>query len=113
MSPLGIEIGLHYHCIAVGDFPRLDAPACQEMVAWMVEAGLLNPVNGDRRYEPTDGLRVWVEALCAVPFPVRRWILPVRKEGRQAAGGRARAAKLTPERRREIAKEAAEARWSR
>jgi hypothetical protein len=33
--------------------------------------------HGDRRiYEPTDGVRLYVETLCAVPLPVQRWVMP-------------------------------------
>jgi hypothetical protein len=78
VSPLFIEIALHYHC-RVDDFDleRFSAPAVQEALQSLVKAGLLErggkfqPV-----YVPTEGLKVWVDAICSVPFPQRRWMIP-------------------------------------
>ncbi len=79
MSPLYIEIALHYHC-RTDDFPRLDAPAVKSALIDFVSSGLLRPQSdapGTRRnYEPTDGLAVWVEALRAVPWPKQVWAIP-------------------------------------
>lgn len=54
-------------------------------------------------------------ALAAGDMVVPRRIVAVYrpKPSPQARGGKARAEKLTPKRRREIAKKAADARWSR
>jgi len=77
-SPLMIEIGLHYHAFMSdyrdGDF---GAPAVKEAIAGFLRAGLLKPTpGGPRAYEPTEGMRVWVEALCAVPWPEQVWRIP-------------------------------------
>jgi hypothetical protein len=75
-TPLYIEIGLHYYTRA-DEFEHLDAPACVEAIGEFVEAGLLKPTpDGRRKYEPTDGMRAWARALCAVPFPHQQWIVP-------------------------------------
>jgi hypothetical protein len=79
MTPLMIQIGLHYHAMT-NDFRDLDAPAIRDGIAAFVSAGLLRLSRPDdqfgRAYQPTDGLRVWVEALCAVPWPERVWRMP-------------------------------------
>jgi hypothetical protein len=78
VSPLYIEIALHYH-IHSDDFPILRRESCAGRAAInkMVGAGLLaHRDTGARTYEPTEGLRVWIEALCATPFPERRWVMP-------------------------------------
>lgn len=77
-TPLIINILLHYHT-AGGDYRDgdLSAPAVAEAMQWLVDAGLLR-LEGTfgRRYVPTDALPVYVEALCAVPFPVQKWVMP-------------------------------------
>jgi hypothetical protein len=109
-TPLYIEIGLHYATKADdyrdGDFT---APAVREALLDFVSRGLLiaNP-KLNVSYGATEGLRVWVEALCAVEFPEQRWVVG----SPQSRGGRARAEKLSPERRKEIAEMAAAARWA-
>lgn len=82
MTPLEIEILLHYHCCASdyrdGDF---SAPAVREAMDRFVATGLLREVwNLQRsiRYEPTEGCRVFVEALCRAPAPVQKWVIPDR-----------------------------------
>lgn len=76
MSPCDIEILLHYWCYPV-PHPRADAPAVQESIQRFIDAGIFvrcdhaaSGING------TEACRVLVEALCAVPFPVQRWVMP-------------------------------------
>lgn len=111
-TPLYIEIAVHYCCSAI-DFPRLDAPAVQEAVADFLKAGLLEETHPDEvnrtAFAATEGLRLWVAALCAVPWPERKWV--IEKNLGRVKGGHARAASLSPERRSEIASGAAKARW--
>ncbi len=80
MTPLYIEIGLHY-AVRCDEFPRLAAPACKQAVADFLDRGLLKrpEIDCGRDYEPTDGLKAWVDALCAVPFPVQLWVIPERQ----------------------------------
>lgn len=82
-SPLMIEIGLWYHC-RTNDFRDgdLSAPAVAEALGLFCEAGLLAQTcaaaarDGVRKYRPTDGLRVWVGALCEVKLPTLEWVIP-------------------------------------
>lgn len=76
MTPLGIEILLHYSTCA-GPFPRIEAPAVADAVEVFCALGLLERgAEGQPRYIATEGARVYVMALCDVPLPVRRWIIP-------------------------------------
>lgn len=77
MTPLHIDILLHYHCCPDdyrgGDF---SAPAVREAIAAFVQLGLLVETHVDPRYQPTKGVHIYVEALCRVPLPERRWVMP-------------------------------------
>lgn len=77
MTPLQIEILLHYHCCP-GDYRDGDfaAPAVREAIDGFRDAGLLKDSGQGRIYEPTDGVRAYVDALCAVPLPVLQWVVP-------------------------------------
>ena len=107
-TPLYIEIVSHY-CCSDAEFPRIDAPACQEAIENLVSDGLLELTGETPAYRATDGARMWLSALCDVPFPTRQWVTPKQQRGR--AGGLARAEALSPERLTEIASNAAKARW--
>lgn len=84
-TPLEISIALWYYC-RVGDYGKgtgdfnFDAPAVQETLQRFVDAGLLkkHEPNNDlpQFFHNTDGLRVYVEALCAVSWPEQRWVMP-------------------------------------
>lgn len=84
-TPLEISIALWYYC-RVGDYGdgsgdnNHTAPAVQTTFQQFVDAGLLkrHEPNADlpQRYYATDGMRVYVEALCAVPWPEQKWIIP-------------------------------------
>lgn len=78
MTPLQIEIMLHYHCCASdyrdGDF---SAPAVRDAIDDFRARGLLKESGNKRVYEPTEGVRLYVDALCAVPAPVQRWVIPL------------------------------------
>src|ERR1700758_4389179 len=84
MTPLEISIALHYHTrsdqFREGDF---SGTAVQEALAMFVAAGLLEEKGWSMRgtfrqpnYQATGGLKVYVEALCAVPLPVNVWQMP-------------------------------------
>lgn len=80
MSPLEIEIILHYHISGV-DHDRMTAPAVVDAIRRFMAAGLMQPKTGSqhkRSYELTDGGRMLVDALCSVPFPVQKWVMPER-----------------------------------
>lgn len=116
MTPLMVQIGIHYVAMA-DDFRDLDAPAIKDAIEAFRSAGLLRPTSAgaafQRLYQPTDGLRIWVDAICSVPWPEQKWSMPATGTASVGArGGRARAAALSPERRSEIARQGAAARWS-
>ena len=66
-TPLHIKIVLHY---------RVSAPEAGEYSRELMERGLLRrSTDNFRQYEPTEATKVWVEALCAVPFPTQKWVI--------------------------------------
>lgn len=73
--PLDIEIGMHY-CVSGGRFARAGAPEAQRTEACMADAGLLRWNDKQQCFEATDGLHMWLQALCHVPFPEQRWVMP-------------------------------------
>lgn len=88
-SPLEIEIALWYY-VRPGDYGKgpgsdnnFNAPAVQNALQRFVEAGLLKAhvPNDDlpQKFHNTDGLRVYVEALCSIPWPEQRWVLPAQE----------------------------------
>lgn len=103
MTPLMIEIALHYYTTApeAGDWGyregRMNLDAVAEARNVLTARGLLKLSNAKpclRDYEATDGMRVLVDALCAVPFPEQRWVMPtladqlaVQREGVWAMEG--------------------------
>lgn len=83
MTPLHILIGIHYHCSGDGlDYcagtPHGESETTKEYCAEMVAAGLLKENHGasavNRKYEPAEGLPVWIDALQDVPFPALKWV---------------------------------------
>ena len=79
MTPLQIEIALHYHCCP-GDYDpeRLDAPAVKEALEGFVECGLLRrSTRSGQFYEGVNTpLTMYVEALCKVQLPELKWVQP-------------------------------------
>lgn len=76
MSPNDIDVLLHYHR-SPEPHDRLDAPAVQEAIRVFVAAGLLKLGSSSGptdTYEITEGGMMLVEQLCAVPWPVLRWV---------------------------------------
>lgn len=85
MSPLKIQIMLHYYALA-DDFRNGDfsAPAVIEALETFVRQGMLRATafgrqRGEPAYKITDKGRAYVEALKAVPLPVSRWVIPTVK----------------------------------
>jgi len=74
-TPNNIEVMIHYYGSRVVH-PRIDAPAVRQAVAEFIEKGLLEPMDIADVYQPTEGGNLYVEMLCEVPYPVRRWIDP-------------------------------------
>lgn len=83
-SPLAIAIGIHYWTTpteyAADDVQHQESQAVQSILREYVDAGLLVkrkvPSEYGSTYEGTDGLRVYIEALCAIWWPRRVWQIP-------------------------------------
>jgi hypothetical protein len=78
VSPLKISILLHYYCspsdFRDGDF---DAPAVREAIDDFLAAGLLERSEElGVNYRATEATRIFVEAVCALPAPMLRWVMP-------------------------------------
>lgn len=78
-SPLFMSMALGFHTQL--DYQPVPYPAQREICEQMVKLGLLrhDPVDGSRfmHYVPVqEALRIYVEALCNVPLPVKRWVMP-------------------------------------
>ncbi len=73
-TPLGIEILMHY-CVSPVAFPRRGYDAVEEMIAGLLEEGLLQPCP-DRAGAVvcTERARAHLIQLCALPFPRQAWI---------------------------------------
>lgn len=81
MTPLQIQILLHYHAYA-SDYPNLHPPAQQEAVAYFLNSGFLekteleeNMAADTPNYRPTEKLHVYCDALCKVPEPRQKWVV--------------------------------------
>jgi hypothetical protein len=76
MTPLGIEILLHYYTTPGqyrdGDF---SAPAVSEALRHFADTGLLRGNHRDG-YTSTEATEVYVGAICSVPAPVQKWVIP-------------------------------------
>jgi len=87
-SPLKINIALWYQC-RPGDYGKdagdynFKAPAVQDALLDFVNGGLLgkNPAGCEAEFYATEALKVWVEALCSVPWPVQTWVIPNGERG--------------------------------
>jgi hypothetical protein len=81
MSPIQIEILLHYHC-CVDEYRDgdLSAPAVQETLRCFVDERLLEPVIPTDAYTATFKTTPRAEALisawCDMPLPVQVWVIP-------------------------------------
>lgn len=76
VAPIAVEIMLHYYYSAAdyrnGDF---SAPAVRQFIDMWRDLGLLE-ASAPNNYEITEGGRLYVEAICNVPVPVRKWVTP-------------------------------------
>jgi len=84
-APLHILIGVHYHASGSGEdyaqgTPHGESTGTAECIQDLLDAGLLKANHGAsgvrRKYEPTDGLAIWIDGLCRVPYPKLKWSLP-------------------------------------
>lgn len=78
-SPLELQIALWYHC-RVGPYMSQEDPlhansaGTKEAKQRFAEAGLLMRDGSD--FKATDGLHLYIEAICATPWPEKRWMIP-------------------------------------
>lgn len=79
MSPLQIEILLHYYC-SPGDYRDGDfsAPAVRETIDNFrgVDEMLRGCESGSRTYRLTDRGLAYVDALMRLPLPRKVWAMP-------------------------------------
>ena len=83
-SPLEIGIALHYWTTPTeyddGEGEHFWSPAVQDILSRFVSSGYLihldKPNEYGGTYKATDALHIYVDAICAVPFPVQTWIIP-------------------------------------
>ncbi len=79
MTPLEIEILLHYYTRAAGDYRDGDfsAPAVKDVIDWF-KGSLLedNPDDAGTAYRITDRGRAYIEALTDVQLPIQKWVMP-------------------------------------
>lgn len=82
--PGEITILLHYWTTpteyAADDELHRTSGFVQESLASFVAMGLLEKLREPNRhggsYRATDALKVYIEAICAVNFPVQTWVIP-------------------------------------
>lgn len=78
MSPLQIQILLHYWACADDYHDGNWTPFVMEVLQHFVGLGLLfdGPTQGPRFQGNMEALRPYVEALQNIPLPVERWVMP-------------------------------------
>lgn len=86
-SPLEIQIALHFWTTptkyAEHEPEHRGSGGVKNALARFERDGLLEPIlpNGyGEVYNATAALGIWIDALCAVPFPVQIWVVPQPKE---------------------------------
>jgi hypothetical protein len=75
MTPLEIEILLNYH-YRDDEPPNADSPAQKEALDNFVHAGILGRRDDGTHWANQRALKLYIDAICAVPLPVRVWQLP-------------------------------------
>jgi hypothetical protein len=82
MSPIRLEVALHYYYNPTdfrnGDF---SAPAVREAIDDFLRWEVLrenesHPIGRESVYVIGERGRAFVEALCAVRLPVKKWVMP-------------------------------------
>lgn len=81
MSPLAIEIMLHYF-YSDSAFPKEDTRAAISAVGDMRNAGMLEFSTPKQHDIITDRGRAYVQFLCSVPMPIKqeRWTIQMENE---------------------------------
>lgn len=83
MTPFEIEILLYYYWSSVDEYPKRNAPIFKETIGRFINLGLIiatpspHPCcyvySGNR-----EALTAYVNALCAVPLPVQKWVVETK-----------------------------------
>ena len=67
---------MHYQTHA-DDYPGdLTIPAVKDVLDMAVNQHLLKPTGGVPAYAPTEGTKMFVDALSLVPLPKLKWVMP-------------------------------------
>lgn len=72
MSPLYIEILIHYHCTPI-KHPRHN----REAIEFFLSHGLIEEIMESDEvgiYKTTEGGKMLVDQICNVPLPVKKWV---------------------------------------
>lgn len=81
MTPNDIDILLHYYCSNT-EHERIEAPAVRESIQDFLREGILRQREPEERslygatYTTTDRGQMLIRALCSVPYPEQRWVMP-------------------------------------
>lgn len=75
MTPLMITMLINYQCNGDGHFLN-GSPAQADAFEYFKENGFISR-NGDSRYTGTDKTAAYLHALCEIPDPVHKWIIPL------------------------------------
>lgn len=80
--PLALSIAIHYWTTP-GDYDggntdHFHSPATSEWIMALIDKGLLVRSNkAGQLYEGNnEALEVYINALCSVPFPTQKWVIP-------------------------------------
>lgn len=81
MTPLQITMMLHYYAIAAPyskeDEDHANSPAVTEQRGWLLNADMLRySSKSSSGYEVTERGAAFVDALCSLPLPVSKWVMP-------------------------------------
>lgn len=81
MTPFEIEILLYYYYSAEDNCPKKNAPIFKSTIDRFVNLGLILAVPNQHPMSYTysanrEALQVYVDALGAVPLPVKQWMIP-------------------------------------
>lgn len=82
MTPYEIGIAMHYHTRA-GEY-KDGALICDDTILHFVSFGLLAMLSEPDRYGAlhvaTPRLHAYCDALCDVPLPISKWVIPEKGE---------------------------------
>lgn len=81
-SPLTIKIVLHYYLATSDTKDYEESPAFKRTIKYLLGLGIVKttPRLANRKYDANiEACKVYVNALCATPFPVQGWVMPKTK----------------------------------